>query len=68
MKRLKISGLSLLALAAVLTMAAWLVFRLPNFAGVIEGERLARMQQSKQFINGRFENTPPYVSNFFVAG
>ena len=21
------------------------------------------MQQSKQFVNGRFENTPPYVSN-----
>lgn len=61
-------GLALLALAAILAIAAWLVFRLRSFGGVFEGERLARMQQSKQFIKGRFENTPPYVSDFSLLG
>ncbi len=68
MKRLKTITLVLLALVALLALAAWLVFRLPVFGGVWEGERLQRMQQSKQFINGRFENTPPYVSNMSMWG
>ncbi len=63
MKRLKKILLVLVLLALVLTLATWLVFRLPSFGGAAEGARLERMRQSKQFHNGRFENTPPYVSN-----
>ncbi|MES2581544.1 MAG: MBL fold metallo-hydrolase [Pseudomonadota bacterium] len=63
MKRLKTIAIVIAVLAAVLAMATWLVFQLPSFGGTADGARLARMQQSKQFINGRFENTPPYVSN-----
>ena len=50
-------------LVLVLLAATWGVLRLPAFGGTWEGARLARMQQSPQFHNGRFENTPPYVSN-----
>ena len=63
MRRLKTAGLVLLVLAALLALGAWLVFRLDSFGGVFEGERLERMRQSRQFHNGRFENTPPYVSH-----
>jgi len=56
--------LVVLALLVLVLMAAiWGVLRLPAFGGTWEGARLARMQQSPQFHNGRFENTPPYVSN-----
>ena len=68
MKRLNKIALALLALAALFALGAWLVFRLPSFGGVAEGERLERMRQSKQFINGRFENAPPYVSDFSLLG
>lgn len=63
MKRLKTIALWLIAIAALLALAVWLIFKLPSFGGAFEGERLERMRQSKQFINGRFENTPPYVSD-----
>jgi L-ascorbate metabolism protein UlaG (beta-lactamase superfamily) len=63
MKRLKTLTLFVIALLAILATGAWLIFQLPSFGGRFEGERLARMRQSKQFINGRFENTPPYVSD-----
>jgi L-ascorbate metabolism protein UlaG (beta-lactamase superfamily) len=49
----------LLIAAAVLAIAVWVVFQLPQFGGRFEGERLARMRRSPQFRNGRFENTPP---------
>jgi L-ascorbate metabolism protein UlaG (beta-lactamase superfamily) len=68
MSRLITIGKVLFALGLVLGLAAWFVFRLPGFGGVADGQRLERMQQSKQFTNGRFENTPPYVSNFSLAG
>ena len=68
MKRLKTFVLTLVGLALVLSLATWLVFRMPSFGGVFQGERLERMRQSKQFINGRFENTPPYVSNMSTVG
>ena len=68
MRRLKTAGLVLLALAALLALSAWLVFRLPGFGGAFEGERLERMRQSRQFHNGRFENTPPYVGNISLLG
>nr|WP_295786648.1 MBL fold metallo-hydrolase [Rhodoferax sp.] len=63
MKRLKNIVVGLVLLAVVLTVATWLVFRLPNFGGTVDGARLERMRQSPQFHDGRFENTPPYVSN-----
>lgn len=68
MKRLKKTGLVLLALAALIALGTWLTFRLPSFGGTAEGARLERMRQSKQFHNGRFENTPPYVSNLSLLG
>ena len=68
MKRLKTIALVGATLAALLALAAWLVFMLPSFGGVPEGERLDLMRQSRQFINGRFENTPPYVSNMSMLG
>ena len=68
MKRLKAIGVVLLALFVLLALAAWLVFRLPGFGGTPEGARMERMRQSPQFHNGRFENTPPYVSNMSVLG
>ncbi len=63
MKRLKTIAMWLIAVIALLALAAWLIFKLPSFGGTFEGERLERMRQSKQFINGRFENTPPYISD-----
>ncbi len=72
MKRLKTLGKIVLALAALLAVllavASWLVFKLPSFGGVAEGARLERMRQSPQFINGRFENTPPYASDMSMLG
>ena len=63
MKYLKRIVVGLLVLALVLALATWLVFQMPSFGGVAEGARLARMQASPQWHNGRFENTPPYVSD-----
>ena len=67
MRRLKTSLLVLLGLSSLLAVGAWLIFQLPTFGGRFDGERLTRMRQSKQYVNGRFENTPPYVSNFSWA-
>ncbi len=63
MTRLKLIAKLALLVIALLTLATWLVFRLPGFGGVAEGARLARMQASPQWHQGRFENTPPYVSD-----
>jgi L-ascorbate metabolism protein UlaG (beta-lactamase superfamily) len=67
MRRLQKWTLGLLAMAALLGVAAWGVFQLPSFGGVADGARLARMQKSSQFHNGRFENTPPYVSDISLV-
>ena len=67
MKRLRTAGFVLLALAALLALATWATLRLPSFGGSFEGERLERMRQSKQFVDGRFENAPPYVSDGLIA-
>ncbi len=48
--------LLLLFLATSLVMAVVLVLQLPVFGGAMEGERLARMQRSPQYVDGRFEN------------
>lgn len=45
--------------AIVLVLATWCVFQLPQFGGTFEGARLARMQRSPEFIDGRFQNVPP---------
>lgn len=52
-----------LALAVLLALATWGVLQLPTFGGTFEGARWERMQQSPQFHSGRFENTPPYISD-----
>jgi L-ascorbate metabolism protein UlaG (beta-lactamase superfamily) len=54
-KVLKIAAVA----AVVLVVVAWCVFQLPQFGGTFEGARLARMQASPQFIDGKFQNTPP---------
>lgn len=56
----------LAALAVLLALAAWLVLRLSAFGAVAEGARLERMQHSPQWHNGRFENTPPYISQMSI--
>ena len=63
MKRLKKIAFGLLVLALGLTLATWLVYQLPSFGDVANGARLARMQASPQWHGGRFENTPPYISD-----
>ena len=68
MTRWKKAILALLAVGALLAGATWLTFQLPVFGGRAEGSRLERMRQSKQFHDGRFENTPPYVSNLSLSG
>ena len=50
---------ALLILIALLAIAAFVVFQLPQFGGKFEGARLERMRRSPQFIDGRFQNTPP---------
>src|SRR6185369_14693775 len=68
MKTWKKAGLALLALAGLLAVAAWVTFQLPTFGGVPADGRLERMRASRQFHGGRFENTPPYVSNLSFVG
>ena len=52
----------LLMLAGMLVMSAVLVLQLPTFGGEMSGERLARMQRSPEYVDGRFVNKPPYES------
>jgi L-ascorbate metabolism protein UlaG (beta-lactamase superfamily) len=68
MKRLQKITLVVIALAALLALATWLVFLLPSFGGTPSGERLERMRASGLFANGRFENDPPYVSKLSALG
>lgn len=67
MKRLKKISVAIALLALVLTLATWWVFQLPSFGGTADGARLERMRRSPQFHNGRFENTPPYISNMSLT-
>lgn len=55
--------LVLLIFAAFLGMSAVLVLQLPTFGGEITGERLERMRRSPAFVDGKFENSPPYKSD-----
>lgn len=58
-RRLKKALVILAALAAGILVAAWIIFQMPAFGGKFEGPRLARMQASPQYGDGRFENKPP---------
>ncbi len=49
----------LLGVVVVLALAGYGTFQLPAFGGRFAGERLERMQKSPEFIDGRFQNTPP---------
>jgi L-ascorbate metabolism protein UlaG (beta-lactamase superfamily) len=49
----------LLGIVAILALAGFGVFQLPAFGGRFDGERLERMHESPEFIDGRFQNTPP---------
>ncbi len=55
--------LVLLIVAAVLGMSVVLVLQLPTFGSEITGERLQRMRRSPEYVNGQFENSPPYKSS-----
>ncbi len=58
---------AMLALAAGIGVAAYLALRLPSFGGNFEGPRLARMSQSPEYLQGRFENNPPYQNQLALA-
>ena len=49
----------LVGVLAVLALAGYGTFQFPAFGGRFAGERLERMHRSPQFIDGRFQNTPP---------
>jgi L-ascorbate metabolism protein UlaG (beta-lactamase superfamily) len=49
----------LLGLIAFLVLAGYGIFQLPAFGGRFDGQRLERMRRSPEFIDGRFQNTPP---------
>jgi len=59
MRRLKRLARILLGLVACLAIAGYAVLQLPAFGGRFDGERLERMRHSPEFIDGRFQNTPP---------
>jgi L-ascorbate metabolism protein UlaG (beta-lactamase superfamily) len=48
-----------LGIVAFLALTSYGVFQLPAFGGRFDGQRLERMQRSPEFIEGRFQNTPP---------
>ena len=49
----------LVGIVAVLALTGYGAFQLPAFGGRFEGQRLERMRHSPEFIDGRFQNTPP---------
>jgi L-ascorbate metabolism protein UlaG (beta-lactamase superfamily) len=66
--RLTRAVLALLAIAALLAGIAWAALQLPTFGGPANAAVQERMRASPQFRAGRFENTPPYVSNLSLWG
>ncbi len=68
MNRLTRAILALLAACAVLASIVWATFQLPAFGGLAGPAVQERMRASKQVHGGRFENTPPYVSNLSFWG
>jgi L-ascorbate metabolism protein UlaG (beta-lactamase superfamily) len=59
MRGLKKLAKILLGIVAFLAVAGYGVFQLPAFGGRFDGQRLERMQRSPEWIDGRFQNTPP---------
>jgi L-ascorbate metabolism protein UlaG (beta-lactamase superfamily) len=59
MRRLRKAVSILAGLVALIAIAVYFIFQLPEFGGRFEGKRLERMRRSPEFIGGRFENTPP---------
>ena len=55
------------ALVIVLGLGIWALFQLPGFGGTSEGARLERMRQSAQYVQGRFENNPPYQQDLALV-
>ena len=53
----------LLGLIACFLLAGYGIFQLPAFGGRFDGQRLERMRRSPEFIDGRFQNTPPQQSD-----
>ena len=49
----------LLGIVVILGLAGYGTFQLPAFGGRFDGARLERMHRSPEFIEGRFQNTPP---------
>lgn len=49
----------LLGIVAFLALAGYGVFQLPAFGGRFDGQRLERIHHSPEFVDGRFQNTPP---------
>jgi L-ascorbate metabolism protein UlaG (beta-lactamase superfamily) len=52
----------LLGIVVFVALAGYGVFQLPAFGGRFDGERLERMRNSPEWIDGRFQNTPPQQS------
>ncbi len=63
MKLLRVLVVLLLLLAA----CAWLVLRLPAFGALPAGERLQKMEQLPQFVQGRLENSPVYQNDLALV-
>jgi L-ascorbate metabolism protein UlaG (beta-lactamase superfamily) len=59
MRRLRKAVSILAGIVAVIAIAIYFIFQLPEFGGRFEGKRLERMRRSPEFTGGRFENTPP---------
>jgi L-ascorbate metabolism protein UlaG (beta-lactamase superfamily) len=49
----------LLGTVALLVLAGYVISQLPAFGGRFDGARLERMRRSPEFIDGRFQNSPP---------
>jgi L-ascorbate metabolism protein UlaG (beta-lactamase superfamily) len=62
LRRLKKIAKILAWTVAVLAIVGYGILQLPAFGGRFDGERLARMQKSPQWIAGRFQNSPPQRS------
>src|SRR4051812_10650204 len=68
MKRSAKVVIVLLGVAAVFAVAAVAVLQMPVFGGRPGAALEQRMHASKQRHGGRFENTPPYVSELTLMG
>ena len=57
---------TILILIALVGIGAVIIFNLPSFGKASSGERLARIQQSPNYREGKFQNletTPQFTSN-----